>query len=71
MTPCLHNCNNTRNMGSRHLGGFGRAALGLLRPLRGSGFALGQPDRFATGESRRGRKVGRGVPPSRKGKEPT
>ena len=47
MTPRLHNCNNTRRMG--------RAALGLLRPLRGSGFALGQPDRFATGESRRGR----------------
>ena len=33
----------------------GRTALGLLRPLRGSGFALGQPDRFATGESRRNR----------------
>ena len=43
----------------------GRAALGLLRPLRGSDFALGQPDRFATGEFRRDRKVGRGVPPSR------
>ena len=34
----------------------GRVALGLLRPLRGSGFALGQPDRFATGEFRRVRR---------------
>ena len=28
--------------------------LGLLRPLRGSGFALGQPDAFGAGESRSG-----------------
>ena len=27
-------------------------ALGLLRPLRGSGFALGQPDAFGAGEYR-------------------
>ena len=27
---------------------------GLLRPLRGSGFALGQPDAFGAGESRFG-----------------
>ena len=43
MTPRIPNCNTRR---------LGRAALGLLRPLRGSGFALGQPDHFATGESR-------------------
>ena len=29
-----------------------RHSLGPLRSLRDSGFALGQPDRFATGESR-------------------
>jgi len=27
-------------------------ALGLLRPLRGSAFGLGQPDAFGAGESR-------------------
>ena len=29
-----------------------RRARGLLRPLRGSGFALGQPDAFGAGGSR-------------------
>ena len=37
---------------------FGRTALGLLRPLRGSGFALGHTDLFATGEFRRGHSMG-------------
>ena len=27
-----------------------KSPLGLLRPLRGSGFALGQPDAYGTGE---------------------
>ena len=32
-------------------GGSLRGSLGLLRPLRGSGFALGQPDAYGAGES--------------------
>ncbi|MBR1587208.1 MAG: hypothetical protein IJ658_02675 [Kiritimatiellae bacterium] len=39
MTPRFRNGSNFRRLG--------RAALGLLRPLRGPGFALGQHDRFA------------------------
>ena len=30
---------------------YGARELGPLRPLRGSGFALGQPDAFGAGES--------------------
>ena len=35
---------------------FGPLPLGPLRPLRGSGFALGQPDAYGTGESMRSRR---------------
>ena len=33
-----------------HAKKFGPMPLGPLRPLRGSGFALGQPDAYGTGE---------------------
>ena len=36
--------------------GASDARLGPLRPLRGSRFALGQPDAFGAGESRRFRR---------------
>ena len=32
-----------------HVKKFGPMPLGPLRPLRGSGFALGQPDAYGTG----------------------
>ena len=47
---------STRGRVSRPACPHGRVALGLLRPLRGSAFGLGQPDRFATGEFRRDRR---------------
>ena len=34
MTPRLHDCNNTRRMGSRHLGGFGNLALAATVPAK-------------------------------------
>ena len=48
------NLSNPSNLSNPLLNwrGIGLEPRGLLRPLRGSGFALGQPDRFAAGASR-------------------